>query len=223
MKITKEGFAVLERDTHLSRWIEESGRIDHNENVTKTICEKYIKPGDHVIDVGASLGDHTVPYARFVGPSGKVYAFEPQPESWECLQHNVRPYPWIETFNYALGYKADTGFLERCDNIGASRLGIGSQFTNEVEIKTLDDFEFDRVDFIKIDTEGYDLFVMRGAVKTIRKFRPKILFELHGNAYKFFGHRTEDYRMFIENMGYTASPEIDLRDGVMQDILLTPI
>jgi len=102
MIITKEGFAVLEHDTHLSRWIEGSGRIDHNEKVNQNVC-KYFNRGDWVVDAGASLGDHTVPYASKVGPQGRVFAFEPQKESFQCLEYNTKEFPNVTCLNYALG------------------------------------------------------------------------------------------------------------------------
>jgi len=225
MIITKEGFAVLERDSHLSRWIEETGRIDHNEDVVNKVC-KYFNEGDHVLDIGASLGDHTVPYARRVGRVGKVYAFEPQPESFDCLKFNVRHYPQVQIFNFALGEAdGEMKWINRDDNVGASRVieePDGRDEVTMIEVRTLDSIHFPRLDFIKIDTEGYDLFVMRGGIETIRKHRPKIMFELSGCSLKYYGLKTEDFTGFIDTIGYTATPPIELEDGLQMDTLLLP-
>jgi hypothetical protein len=66
MKITKHGFAVLENDQWISRWAEEEGRLDHDQNMLPLIL-KHIYRGDTVVDVGAFIGDHTIAYSEKVG------------------------------------------------------------------------------------------------------------------------------------------------------------
>ena len=74
MKITKEGIAILENDTHISKWVEESGKLDHDQNDIPLIL-KYINEGDTVVDCGAFIGDHTIAYLnrRSVNPEGGCY------------------------------------------------------------------------------------------------------------------------------------------------------
>ena len=84
---TPEGFWVLRDDTHLSRWIEQGQRLDHDTPVLEKL-RPYMRPGSTVIDAGAALGDHTAYYLDCVGPEGKVIAIEPHPVMFECLQRN---------------------------------------------------------------------------------------------------------------------------------------
>lgn len=65
VKQTKEGWWVLADDTHLSKWVEEHGRLDHDEAIASIV--EHIPQGGVVVDAGASLGDHTIAYARKVG------------------------------------------------------------------------------------------------------------------------------------------------------------
>lgn len=97
MRLIKD-IAVIEGDTHIARWIEEGQRIDHDPMVDGAICP-LIPIGGTVIDGGANIGTHTVPYAARVGLMGFVHAFEPNPAAFECLRHNVRDYSCV---NYSV-------------------------------------------------------------------------------------------------------------------------
>src|SRR5687767_9160852 len=87
MKILPNGIAVLEKDSHISKWCESEKRLDHDQNLLPVILS-YVKKGDWVVDAGAFIGDHTRAYLDRVGATGVVVALEPNPEAFECLKHN---------------------------------------------------------------------------------------------------------------------------------------
>lgn len=169
------------------------------------------------IDVGANIGLISIQLAyKF----WKVLAIEPRPDTYECLKKNVRKYQQIETLHAAVGSSLGSiGFS------GAENDCAHSQVTPEAETKvpliTLDSLNLDACDLIKIDTEGYELEVIKGALATIQKFRPVIILEelsmfRKDNAsilYKQYGpdfvnlHRRP--RRILEDMGY----EIYSRQG----------
>ncbi|MGC9123924.1 MAG: FkbM family methyltransferase [Thermoplasmata archaeon] len=129
------------------------------------------KKGDVVIDVGASYGDTAIWYAKKFG--AKVMAFEPLKDIYEILLKNIDLNKAdVIAYNIALG---------NGKNINGKRQGNMLAIGNEekFETKRLDDFEFERVDLIKIDVEGFELDVLEGAKKTIMKHRPKIILEVH--------------------------------------------
>jgi len=66
VKILDNGIAVIEGDTHISSWVESTGRFDHDQNALPIILE-HIKEGDWVVDGGAFIGDHTKAYKDKVG------------------------------------------------------------------------------------------------------------------------------------------------------------
>ena len=87
---TPMGIHVLKDDTHLSRWIEREHRLDLDANIVEIAGGAHLIPeGGGGINAGAALGDHAVAYSQIVGASGHVYAFEPDPVTYEALRQNV--------------------------------------------------------------------------------------------------------------------------------------
>ncbi len=139
----------------------------------------YIKNFRTYIDIGASTGTTAVP---FVDTFEKIYCFEPNPNSFQALTKFSK----LICHNCALGNINEKKMLVMNSVTGDSEHGSLSEArtkewekteTYEVEIKRLDDFKFEFVDFIKIDTEQYELEVVQGALKIIKKHKPTIFFE----------------------------------------------
>lgn len=136
----------------------------------------HIKSFRCYIDVGAHDGDTSVP---FVETFTKVYAFEPNPTTFDKIPENIYKY------NFAL---ADTaGYIDLVipGNTKNPEHGSTSKRRNknwvgetfQVQMTTLDSFNFSDVDFIKIDVEQGELEVVKGAMLTIKKYKPTIMFE----------------------------------------------
>src|SRR5688572_13750228 len=115
MIILGNGLAVIEGDTHVSHWVQESGRLDHDQNMLPVILP-YIRPGDWVLDVGAFIGDHTIAYLDAVR-EGTVLAFEPNPEAFRCLRWNCKK---SINFNMGLSDKNEILDIKLNPNAGAS-------------------------------------------------------------------------------------------------------
>jgi FkbM family methyltransferase len=139
----------------------------------------YIKNFRTYIDIGASTGKTSAPY---IGQFEKIYCFEPNPNSFKELLK----FPELICHNCALGDTNENKLLIMNDTTHNPEHGSLSELRNkdwvngekfEVEVKRLDDFKFENVDFIKIDTEQYELQVVTGGIKTIKKHRPTIFFE----------------------------------------------
>jgi FkbM family methyltransferase len=186
MKITRFGHAVIEGDTHIGKWVEDTGKIDHGQDIEQRFRE-WISEGDTVIDVGANIGDHTVPYAQIVGPEGKVIAFEPNPPVFKCLKHNIHNYPWVEAYQCGLSCKSCNVEINVQPNVGASFLTeYEGMSENPIPVMRLDDFRVDECSFIKIDVEGFEIPMLDGAIDTLRRCRPIIRIEvLDGNQKRY--------------------------------------
>lgn len=202
---TKEGTtAVLKNDTHLSRWVEEKGTLRTDGLLDRVL--PMIRPGDYVVDCGANIGDWTVPLLDAVGPAGLVYAFEPMPITFACLAVNTRNYNNVKIFN--CGLSADTRFveMESGDNAGAaSILGVGDLSRGracKAMVRSLDEIDLPRVDFMKVDVEGHELPLLYGSMETIRKFMPEIVCELNRGALSRIGHTPDGVVKFMHDMGY---------------------
>jgi len=140
----------------------------------------------HIVDIGTNLAQNVIEYATFCS---KVTGFEPTPFIFECavasVEENKHLYPNADIVIHpvALGEKAGTIELAMHDNnVGKNYLMQESKArknTVSVDIKTLDSYNLENVDLIKIDVEGYELKVIRGGIETIRNHMPVIQIEFN--------------------------------------------
>jgi FkbM family methyltransferase len=153
-----------------------------------SIPECQVKSGDIVFDVGAHFGFFSY-YAVQKG-ANEAYAFEPNPYVFEVLKKNaemwsdrIKPYP------VALSSQNGESDLFIADELGTISTMLKNrestplklrEYTKSVKVKTMtiDNFvkeeKIDRVDFIKIDTEGFEKEIIKGAEKTIKEFKPRL-------------------------------------------------
>lgn len=144
---------------------------------------KYIKSNDIVLDIGANIGYHSMLMSKCVGENGKVIAFEPVPEMQEKFIENLK----LNSFNnihlekIALSdtignIKFYADFIN--DTGGSSAIKIRDDMKEiEVGVKTLDSLNITKVNFIKIDVEGYEWNVINGAKNIIERNKPIIVLE----------------------------------------------
>lgn len=151
--------------------------------------EQLLQPGMTVVDVGANLGAHTVALGHIVGPTGYVYAFEPQVELCTLLQQNITQNNISgSVINCALGaFNSSSMSLppidySRPNNFGAVELG---QYEHRatIPLQRLDAY-FDtnvpqphHVEFIKLDVEGFEPQVLKGATQLISTHLPMLEIE----------------------------------------------
>jgi FkbM family methyltransferase len=140
---------------------------------------KLLKPGFHVVDVGANIGYYVLLFRKGIGPAGKVVAIEPSPENLPELLLNVERNSLdknVEIIEAAVGALTGTAGLQRGINSGITS-DNGAAYV--VRLDTLDNLIGGRVDFIKIDVEGFELFVLKGATHIISECRPILFVEIH--------------------------------------------
>lgn len=148
------------------------------------LFEHFIRPGAIVVEAGANIGAHTVALARIVGPQGRVIAFEPQMVLFQTLCANValNGFTNVSTFNAAVGATPGVVDLPRIDYdrpglFGGHGIGSGTGGGQASRIR-LDDFvRLNRCDFFKVDVEGMESDVLRGAAALIAKFKPVLYVE----------------------------------------------
>ena len=186
-------------DTHVGRSLEVYGQWCEAE---VGIFAQVLRPGEVAIDVGANIGAHTVAMARLVGPHGTVVAFEPQRVVFQTLCANVANNSLANVFCYqsALGEKAGVILVPPLDpqtrqNFGAFSVG-GYEHGEPVGLVRLDDFPLRACRLIKIDVEGMEPAVLRGAEGIIAKFMPVIYVENNRPA------QSRELIRMIHLMGY---------------------
>ncbi|MDP4009996.1 MAG: FkbM family methyltransferase [Candidatus Shapirobacteria bacterium] len=157
--------------------------------VTKLMLDQ-INEGDVVVDVGANIGYDTVLFAKKVGKNGKVYSIEPDPTNFAILEKNIKSNGLknVVVVKAALGNaNKKMKFFESEENFGDHRVWGESKMTMEIFCRRLDDLLKDlggkEVNFIKIDTQGWEPAVIEGAKETIQNYKPTIFFEYWPWAY----------------------------------------
>lgn len=201
MQILSNNVAILEDDEALSRYVREAGSLILDTDIALRENLRWIKDGDWVVDGGAAIGDHTAAYLKKVGQSGRVFAFEPNPRYVECLRYNC---PTAEICD--CGLSDITGDTRMHVGIGGN-MGAGHITpSGEVPIRTmrLDDLLLGRLDFLKLDVEGYELKAMLGAIATINTHRPIIQLEWNPGAMANVGINPQDVLRFIGSISYAV-------------------
>lgn len=215
MKIVK-GFACLEDDFH-ARWIEETGRLDHNISLHGQL-DKYITQGAVCIDAGSHIGTEAIWLSNKVGFTGKVYAYEANPTAFQCLKYNCLGLKNVELHNKALGSR--DGFVdivEVKDNYGMSYTKDGGT----IPMTRIDDIVLDSCNFIKIDCEGAEPDILEGATETIKKFKPILFIEINISALERNGYTPENVFEKLRTLGYSFRNiyETEKMEGTQYDII----
>jgi FkbM family methyltransferase len=142
-----------------------------------------VEPTDYVIDAGAYHGDTALYFAHRSGPMGRVYSFESNPHSLEVMKRNLALNPELSK-RVQIAERAvwgESGLTAYVQGDGPPS-AVGFEKTARVDggvlTLTIDDLAaqecLPRVDFIKMDIEGAELPALRGAVRTLRRFRPRL-------------------------------------------------
>jgi FkbM family methyltransferase len=199
---------------------------DDFESAVSRYLGQVIKPGDIVLEIGAHIGIFTIRLARWAGPAGHVYAFEPCPDSLQALSDHLAfngvsdrvsivPVAVSDVPGRAAFYFDGTSG----ENTLSPRHGrLPFAHPVEVEVMTIDDFCSQRAitpSFIKIDIEGYELHALRGAARTVRRCHPAILLEMHPFNWPEIGVTHADAAELFATLGYKAAPLYGDRDPLM--------
>ena len=189
----KYNFFYLEND----RYIGQRVALEKYEPYETQLILRQAKTGDVVVDVGANIGYYTVLLADKVGKSGKVYAFEPDKTNFEILKKNIEENNLenVVAIQAAVGSKNGKSFLYKSkENFGDHKLKTPPILTKlksppleereVIQVIRLDSFIKEKVDLIKIDTQGWEPEVIEGAKKIISENKPVMFLEYSPASYK---------------------------------------
>lgn len=182
-----------------------------------------IRPGDTVFDIGANIGAHTLHFARIVGKAGRVFAFEPTDYAAAKLRANLALNSDLAprvTFQQSFLVAERSAPLpasvasrwpvaNQHDDLDVNHLGKPEALSNATAI-TADEFceekGLQRLDFVKLDVDGYEHTVLRGFRRSLERFRPIILMELAPFVYNDRPAKDfPEFISFISDLGYVLT------------------
>lgn len=179
---SKDGFLIYNKnDMYIGKSIEKYGEFSYLES---KLFEQICKEGDIVFEIGANIGAHTIKLSKLVG-NGFVFAFEPQRMVFQSLCANLAINSISNVFAYQEAISDENGTIlipeydfSKINNFG----GINIENTKRgtlVHKQKLDNFinKINSLKFLKIDVEGMEIGVLKGAKELIKKFKPIIYVE----------------------------------------------
>jgi FkbM family methyltransferase len=209
------------------------GKIYEQDFILKYL-QKDILDSEIILDIGAHAGSHTIIY-KHINPYSKIYCFEPQKRMFDLLVNNIsaNKFKHVEAFNVGVANISTEAELndvvsdgdtknktieygsEKRFNLGGVQIGSGGE---KIHTITIDSLNLKKCDFIKIDVEGFEPLVLLGGEQTIKKYKPKILFESNykkiskSMAKKFkVSYPVKESQEILKDFGYK---NIELVDGI---------
>ena len=188
------------------KYVDSSDDVVRNDANQLEFLIERVKPGDFVLDIGGNVGQYAVLFSSLVAPAGKVITFEPDANHRVILRRNLQLNGFLnQTIVEDLALSDTDGthaFFSRNDQMSSLvRSGLGTNATSadvkEQIVKTirLDDYvkahQLPHPNLIKLDTEGAEINILRGARKVLRS-ETTVVCELHPYAWEEFGASFEE-------------------------------
>ncbi len=190
-----------------------------HEPLTTKLIRNSISKGMVCLDLGSNIGYYALLEAQLVGEEGRVFAFEPSPLNFNLLKNNLdlENRSNIEIQNFALTNKNGTlSFLIPKKSNYCRVVKDGEKISSadkiiDVPSRTLDSFlidkSLDKIDFMRMDVEGYEYHIYQGMRETIKKHRPTLLMEFHKSNMGI--EQSKQFLKELENDGYCLQYYID--------------
>ena len=182
------------------------------ESQDEAICIKLLQIGGNVFDIGANIGWFSVLMAK-MGQNSNIFSFEPIPITYNFLKKNIaiNKIKNVHTYNLAFSEKAgeeDFFYFKSGSAIASLKNLIHHEKASKIacKVETLDRFYSNNpvkgINLIKIDTEGSELLVLKGACNLLQSERPPIMVEIVDEWCNEFGHEPKDVIDFLLSKGY---------------------
>ncbi len=190
--------------------------------------KKLLRPGSTIFDIGANFGYYALQICEGLAAKCNIHCFEPTFETYERLVRNIHLNEFSEKIRaHCVGLSDQPsvgGLAHQAGNSGASRI-VAAGKGQQVSLIKLDNFceanQIDRLDFIKMDAQGFEPRVLHGAAATIERFRPAMLVELDPYMLQLQGSSPPDVASIVHQFGYrlyvanrrSLRPLLDLPTG----------
>jgi FkbM family methyltransferase len=181
------------------------------------MAKQHIKKGTVVLDVGANFGQMSIMFSQFVGPTGSVYSFEADEYIHDVLKLNIKANNASNIFPICKAVYNKNGKImlypvqdfKKFDSYGSYGLDPNANEGRKVETITIDSLNIQEpISFMKVDVQGSDLFVMEGAIETIKRHQMPILFEFEEQFGEQFRTTWKSYSDFIDSISYKIASKV---------------
>ena len=218
------GGAVNSWQKPLADQISTTGAPPDYEQILEQSYTKLINTGDTVIDIGAHIGRHSKVFCKLIGLSETLLAFEPLPEQFGILERELSASN-VTIINKALSDQTGTMCFYQVENypeesgLKKRKYNAKDAITRQIQVgvDTLDHYidKISNINYIKLDAEGAELSILKGAVECLERFRPIISIEYGEPSYSAYGLTADSLYAFASEQKYYIT---DLCGNVVLDI-----
>ena len=190
------GFWVPSNDAQIKDWRKKGTPYVQDKCLNRFIkycLDKKVKL-DNVIDVGAWCGTWSLAMQKF---ATNINCFEPNTVHYECLQKNLQEFKNITTFNHAVGSKNSS--IKLSEESATQNTRVIDEEGN-IPIRTIDSLGLKNIDMIKIDVEGLEMEVLKGATDTLSSVK-YLMIELNNNSKKY-GSSNREIEKYLHKLGF---------------------
>ncbi len=183
------------------------GFKDPSQEALFSLCE----PTFNVLDIGTNIG-YSLLRLSGLASSGRVAGFEPDPVNHSACIKNLELNKHannVRVYNMGLGESVMEAGIEvrTAGNRGANRIAVSTPGTGKISLSKLDtifsELNWQRLDLVKIDVEGYELKVLKGGASVLKKFLPTLFIEVNDQNLRHQGDSADNLVSFILTLGYT--------------------
>ena len=198
MKIEKlnDGLWVPSTDAQIEQWRQKGNPYMQETclNAFKEWCNTQNKKFNLIVDIGAWCGTWTLSMQQY---AKNIYCYEPNKVHFECLTRNLSMHENVRLYNQAIGN--EDGFVKLTEETATQNTRVLLE-KGQTKIDKLDSLNLQGVDFIKIDVEGLEMEVLKGAEKTLQNVQ-YLMIECNGNSERY-GSSKRDIKEHIKSLGF---------------------
>jgi|TARA_R110001592_G_scaffold109776_1_gene305718 FkbM family methyltransferase len=198
MKIEKlsGGLWVPSMDAQIDEWREKGNPFMQETGLNQFVqwCDNQHKKFNLIVDVGAWCGTWTLSMQQY---AKNIHCYEPNKLHYECLSRNLSTHSHVNLYNQAVGN--EDGFVKLTEESATQNTRVLLE-KGETKINKLDSLDTAGIDMIKIDVEGLEMEVLKGAGKTLENVE-YLMIELNGNSEKY-GSSKRDIKEHLKSLGF---------------------
>ena len=223
-----KGWYLPDWDTHFEKMLQlHNGNFEYQQRQRDYAFSQVTNFNTNAIDAGSNIGFWS---KQMCQKFKHVYAFEPHPDNIECFKENLKDYKNYTLYDVAISNVTNVQMdlyvsSDECGNASLNNFGVKEGTTNrilsnnqitsiKVNVKKIDDYNFNNIGFIKVDCQNHEKEVVEGAIKTIDKFSPVLCLELPVRNPK----ELEYYNYMIQ---YLKQYNYNLKGSLQKEVLFS--